>query len=357
MAFKWASDVVYGNRATNTDFNRPMAMSYAPETVANWVGGFGCPSFSVTLGQGSAIKRYSRAKNTTTYDFDIDVTSIMCYQHIEVVDTNVTLSLPSLGVISPDTPPVPDESTARYLINKLSNYTGRIFEFPVNNLLLTLAYGTGDITIPVLDGGVVDQNQLDNFVRFLATVNASSPINTLVGRNNTQNLIDATNRLYKTYMPQAIDKNMRVRDFNIEVATPDSVAAKIDPVTVVAQASISGRLRLKQETAPRIAILVILAIMVLCAIISRVLLKGMDRVLPHNPCSIAGKAALFADGDVSSRKLVPYGAEWRTEAELRRAGVYDGWFFSLGWWESLGVVKYGVDVGWIDRGNAGNLEM
>ncbi|KAI0545388.1 hypothetical protein F4679DRAFT_576222 [Xylaria curta] len=344
------SNMLIGNKAISTDINRPLATSYSPDTVANWVGGFGCPSFAVTLGRGSAVSKVSG--NSTTYDFDIDVTSILCRQRIEVVDTDVTLTLPSLGIIPPDAPPVPDESTARYLINKLSNYTGPIFEFPLNNLLLTLAYGTGNITWSNPDGSAIDDTQVDAFVKFLATTNASSPIESLVGQNNAQNLIDATNRLYKTYMPQAIDRNMRNKDLEAKVATPDSVAGNIEPVQFTRQPDFPGRLRLAQEAAPKLALQVILGLMALCAIISRVLLRGIDKVVPHNPCSIAGRAALFADGEVSTRKLVPYGAEWRTESELSRAGIYEGWLFSLGWWESWGVYKYGVDIGWIDRGKA-----
>ncbi|KAJ2989687.1 hypothetical protein NUW58_g3342 [Xylaria curta] len=340
---------VFGNRAIITDVNRPGATSFTPESVANWVGGYGCPSFAVTLGRGSAVSKASG--NSTTYDFDIDVTSILCSQRMEVVDTDVTLTLPSLGVISHDTPPVPDESTAKYLVNTLRNHTSQIFEFPLNNLLLTLAYGTGEIIIPTSDG---EENQLDPFVQFLATVNVSSPIDSLVGRNNSQNLIDATNRLYKTYMPQAIDRNMRTKNLETEVATPDSANAKVEPIQFTTRPEFPGRLRLKQEAAPKIALQAILGFMVLCAILSRVLLKGIDKLVPHNPCSIAGRAALFADGEVSTRKLVPYGAEWRTESELSSAGVYAGWLFSLGWWESWGVYKYGVDIGWIDRGKAEN---
>ncbi|KAI1418767.1 hypothetical protein F5Y12DRAFT_781287 [Xylaria sp. FL1777] len=344
---------VTGNRAITTDVNRAEATAYAPEVVANWVGGYGCPSFAVTLGRGAAVSKAS-GKNSTTYEFDIDVTSIMCSQRMEVVDTDVTLTLPSLGVISPDMPPIPDESTVKYLINELSDYTGQIFEFPLNNLLLTLAYGTGNVTVPAPDGSAGDKNQLDAFLQFLATVNASLPIDSLIGRENNENLIDATNRLYKTYMPQAIDRNLRTKNLEAEVATPDAVAAKVEPLRITAQPAFPGRLRLKQEAAPKYAIQAILAFMVLCAIISKVLLRGIEKLVPHNPCTIAGRAALFADGEVSTRKLVPYGAEWRTESELRRVGVYEGWLFSLGWWEGCGVYKYGVDLGWIDQGKTGN---
>ena len=63
----------------------------------------------------------------------------MCKQYLETVEANVTLSLPSLGVISSNAPPIPDESTAQYLNNTLKYYTGPVFEFALNELLLTQA--------------------------------------------------------------------------------------------------------------------------------------------------------------------------------------------------------------------------
>jgi hypothetical protein len=288
------------------------------------VGGYGCPSFAVTLGRASATKKITLMKDNSTrtqtdWSFDIDMTSIMCFQHVETVSTNVTLRLPasSLGVISPETAPVTDESTARYLINRLSNYTGRIFEFPLNSLLFSLSYGTGNITtLASADNNsemdVVEKpGTITSFAYFLASVNSSLPISKLVGRASTQNLVDATNRIYKQYMPQAISNNMRSADLaNAEVSTPDSPAAKITPLTFTTQARGAGCLRLKQGSAPKLAIQIILGVMIVCIVMSRVLLRGIEKVVPHNPCSIAGRASLFADGVVSTRRLVPYGAEW-----------------------------------------------
>ncbi|KAI0196940.1 hypothetical protein F4808DRAFT_452627 [Astrocystis sublimbata] len=340
----WGDDILLGNRAIDTDFNHAEATTYSPSTVANWVGGFGCPSLAVTLGRGSASRAFHVTKSSLlTYDFDISVTSILCTQHLSTVSAGVTLSLPSLGVISPSSPPIPDERTAQYLTTKLSNYSGSIFEFPLNNFLLTLDSGTGSVSIPAPSTSSGAQNQLDAFVEVLATANTSLPIDSLIGHNQsqTQNLIDATSRLYKTYMTQAIDRNMR--------------SADLSSTSFTTTPSFPNHLRLKQEKAPKIALQVLLGIMSLCAIVSRVMLRDMEKLVPHNPCSIAGRASLFADGEVSTRKLVPYGAEWQTGTELTKSGVYEGWLFSLGWWESLGVYKYGVDIGWIDRGGKADI--
>lgn len=79
------------------------------------------------------------------------------------------------------------------------------------------------------------------------------------------------------------------------------------------------------------------------------MLKGVEEVVPHNPCTFAGTATLLAEGEVCSRKIIPQGAEWKSNTELRSMGVFEGWMFSLGWWESMGVYKYGVDIGWIQK--------
>ncbi|KAI1319490.1 hypothetical protein F5Y16DRAFT_390811 [Xylariaceae sp. FL0255] len=349
---EWTNISVYGNKAVDTNDNQAEATELTAEGLENYVGGYGCPSFSVTLGRASTVKDFNKKKNTTSYAFDVDATTIVCYQNMEVVDANVTLTLPNLGVISSDMPPVTDESTAQYLVNELPYYTGSIFEIPFNNLLLTLTYGTGNITLKPLDGVETSNDDLDYFTTVMATTNASLPIEWLIGANNTQNLIDATSRLYKIYMPQAISRNFRNTNLDAQVSTPSSSSGTVTTAKMATTVEVPGRLRLKQQAAPKLAMQVLLAAMVVCAAASRMLLRDMGEIVPHNPCSIAGRAAMFADGDVSTRELVPLGAEWQSESELRANGVYGGWLFSLGWWESSGVYKYGVDVGWIDNGDS-----
>ncbi|KAI1080438.1 hypothetical protein F5B20DRAFT_570288 [Whalleya microplaca] len=335
----WSEDAVSGDGAIDTNVNRPLAQSFSADEVENWVGGYGCPSIAVTLGRGTATNvTAKRAALKPSYDFIIDVTTIMCFQHLEVVNTSVTMTLPSIGTIAANNLPVPDESTAQYLQTQLKHSSGRTFEFPLNNLLLTLSSTATNETVPAPDArGSPDLNNLDGFLTVLATANSSLPIASLAGAENAQNLIDATSKLYKTYMVQALNSNMRSRDFDASPAVPGDVR-------------MPARLRLAQQSGPKIALQAMLAVMVACAVAARLLLRGVGTVVPHNPCSFAGTATLLADGEVCGRKLVPPGAEWRSDAELRAMGVFEGWMFSLGWWESGGVYKYGVDIGWIVRG-------
>ncbi|KAI2616318.1 hypothetical protein GGR54DRAFT_649601 [Hypoxylon sp. NC1633] len=344
----WGLDSVWGDGSIDTDFNHPMATSWAPGASANWVGGYGCPSIAVTLGRGTATP--VKGKNKTDYTFDVDMSTIVCSQHLQTVNTSVAMSFPSVGTIIADPPPVPDESTARYLLTQLAHSLGRTFEFPLNAFLLSLASVSGNNTVPGPNGGgSAENNDLDGFVSALATTSPSTPITSLAGSANAQALVDATRKLYGTYMAQALSSNMRSRDLTTLVSTPNSAAAPAEQPSVVGSVTIPGRLRLTQQRAPKVALQAMLAVMIVCLVAGRLLLRGVDQVVPHNPCSFAGTATLLADGEVCTRKIIPPGAEWRSDAELRSTGVFDGWMFSLGWWESLGVYKYGVDIGWIEK--------
>lgn len=290
-------------------------------------------------------------------------------------------------------------------MNEISstNYTGGVYEFPLHNFFLTLAYGTGNITSADTDsepnsnsgeregkgemkaGKVVIEEKAgttDHFTHFLASYNSTLPMDKLVGRENARNLVEATKALYKIYMPQAISRNMRSNNMTLSTSTSttdnpapekkkeEDTIMPPQPPTFTTQASSSSSsdlyqtLRLKQESVPKLTIQILLSIIILCILTARAfLLRGIEKVIPHSPCSIAGRASLFADGEVGTRRLVPVGAEWANERDRdrdrerrrgrREEGVYEGWLFSLGWWESEGVYKYGVDIGWIDRGGCG----
>ncbi|KAI0380596.1 hypothetical protein F5Y04DRAFT_257054 [Hypomontagnella monticulosa] len=349
-ALSWREGYILGNGAVDTDFNHPEATIYDDEYASNWVGGYGCPSFSVTLGRGRALKKENGTKvKTPSFDFDTDIATILCFQHLETVQTSVVMSYPSFE-ISTDNPPLVNESTAQYLITQLAHSSGRTFEFALNTLLLTLTSATANVTVPTPDEDASPGvNSLDAFVTVLATANTSTPIASLAGEVNAANLTAATEKLYKIYMAQAISANFRSTDLNAPVSTPDAPASQAERVPIAGSISIPGRLRLKQQPGPKVALQIMLGFMIVCALAGRLMLSGVDQVVPHNPCTIAGTATLLAEGDVCSRKIIPQGAEWKSNAELRSMNIFEGWMFSLGWWESMGVYKYGIDIGWIQK--------
>ena len=54
------------------------------------------------------------------------------------------------------------------------------------------------------------------------------------------------------------------------------------------------------------------------------LLTDMRRTLPHNPHTIAGSMSLLAGSEMALRAVVPEGAEWMSDEELKKAGVFKG---------------------------------
>jgi hypothetical protein len=81
------------------------------------------------------------------------------------------------------------------------------------------------------------------------------------------------------------------------------------------------------------------------------LLTDMRHTLPQNPHTIAGTMTLLAGSEMCSPNLVPTGAEWMSGGSLKKAGVFEGYMFSLGLWEDraqddrVRKSRFGIDVG------------
>jgi hypothetical protein len=120
-------------------------------------------------------------------------------------------------------------------------------------------------------------------------------------------------------------------------------------------------IRIVQNTAPKIALQVLLGMMALCLALSWVFMRT-DGLLPHNPNSIAGVAAMLAGGalwkcqDEERRGLfIPDGAEWMSDQELEARGLWKKAIFGLGWWPNG---RYGIDAGRrIDKGKGLRLDI
>ena len=75
---------------------------------------------------------------------------------------------------------------------------------------------------------------------------------------------------------------------------------------------------------------------------------GTKKLLPQNPCSIAGKMRLLVHSELCNiRRVIPIGAEWLAEGRRSHSGCFVGWRFSLGWWSGGPVDNrwYGIDIG------------
>ncbi|OHE92149.1 hypothetical protein CORC01_12552 [Colletotrichum orchidophilum] len=326
------SSLVYGDGAINTS---PSAGNGFPTTDFN-LGGMGCPTVAVTIGTARAVPKKEKYRNTTrtSYDVESDLATIVCHQNIEEVETNVTFNAPDM-TLSKTLPPVVDESTKQLLRAPESDTTS--FKFSLNGFFLDLASSARNATIQGPNGTDMQNysSLIDPFTRALVLGRNGRPIEELAGERNSQNLVEASNGLYKTYIAQAIAANMR----NTTTGTGSSRLPTSQGLLVSQNAR-----RLHQNAGPKIALQAMLGVMAMCIVVSRLLID-VNGVLPHDPCSIAGTATMLAGSEMATRRVVPEGAEWRGDGELGRAGVFGGAMrFGIGWWRDGGNMRFGIDV-------------
>ncbi|KAF2625813.1 hypothetical protein BU25DRAFT_111749 [Macroventuria anomochaeta] len=107
------------------------------------------------------------------------------------------------------------------------------------------------------------------------------PAEQLVGEANISRLTSAVSKMYGRYISQVMSRKMRVPLNSIDQAQPLQV-------TLTERKS-----RLAQHSAPEVALQVLLGTMMLCGILSWILMPNV-RILPHDPCSIAGMVCLLA---------------------------------------------------------------
>lgn len=286
----------------------------------------GCPSFAFSLGTASAgTKTKQKNGDGQIWNSHSNISIMYCYQHLEQVLTNVTFSYPGFAINS-TTPPVPIESTAHTLTNTTNN-AQNWFDISTNTLINTLQdVGTS----------VKGRNWINPFIQALVWGKDGIPIDQLYDNGNMSTLTTAANRLYGQYIAQAISANMRT-------AVPQT--GQTFP-TYNATLSYSNQ-RLQQKRGPKIALQVMLAFMVVCAIGAYVI-ADTKRVLPHNPCSIAGTMSLLVESEMcNTRKIIPEGSEWKSNQTLKGEGVFNGWRFRMGWWnEGKGELepRFGIDA-------------
>jgi Protein of unknown function (DUF3433) len=292
----------------------------------------GCPSLAFTFGYfGWNETGYLETSKS-------NITTMMCYQLMQQLDVNVNISLPDLS-ISTSSPPIPDESTIRYLSAGRSGMD--TLEYRIEKHLET------QLSVFDQDQYTSTTDQMaDNTVYpfYQAVLLGKDPVHPslLTGPENQERLINATQAFYRRYMAQVISANMRVRNDG-STSSETFIGTYIDPTNP----------RVFQSNASKLTLQVVLGIMIICATLAYSL-TSMSKTLPHNPCSIAGTASLLAGSEMCSERLsplLPDGAEWMTDKELDEHKVWNGWLFSMGLWDwKFGEQRrFGIDVGAADK--------
>ena len=271
-----------------------------------------CPSKLAVWGMSSASKLE-------------DITMAACYETIEQVSTNVTFQLPAY-TISPSLPPLVIKSTAVNLTP-----LPEVILIDVSDALTTLN-SSGELFDSFFSALVHGGNPLP--VTYLATSSMLPEVTTAIGR------------LYGIVTAQSINIAYRFA-FNSSTDT-----SAVNPAE---RGNFSGTLlnpnpvRLRQNAISTRILEGVLAMIFLCTALAFILLDTR-RVLPKNPCSIAAVASLLAGSEMLGKGIIPDGAEWCDDEELRRRGVFEGYLFSMGWWADKHGERrrFGIDVGRAD---------
>ena len=274
----------------------------------------GCPSLGFIFGH------FTCGDNA-----NVDATALICSQLAEEIQTETHFLLPNLD-LDPSNPPKPDEGTVKPLVNQTGSIPYRIQAAFDSEVAAYNSTSRSQSDSPTM---------LDPFFQALLYGQDSVDPSSLIGTGNTDRLISATRHIYRRYMAQAFNSNMR----------HDLSAA--DRITVDATLIHPDKSRLTQDKPSKIVLQVLLAVIFVCGL-AAYLLVDTKRVLPHSPTSIAGVASLLAGSELIDRNLVPKGSEWMSDTELKSQGVFEGQLYGLGWWEGTEEGKgrrFGIGVG------------
>ncbi|KAG6366752.1 hypothetical protein INS49_000932 [Diaporthe citri] len=292
----------------------------------------GCPSLAFTFGNYS-IKSTDRLE-TTSNASPAWFTTMSCIQLMAEVQTDVTLSIPNFTVISA----VADESTTKYLASGPGGQTAFPWR-PQLHFELEVIIWDGNMTYGGFNSPSVVQMyqnpnyEVDGFFSLLLHPSNKVYPEELLGPDNHGRLLDAIQGLYRRYMAQVANTKMRV-----------PVAANTAPETYTATWINTNRGVLRQDWRSKLALQILLAVMFVCGVASYLLIDT-EEVLPHDPCSIAGLAALLAGSSICKEEE-PLVNSKGSEGGRIHGSSWDSQLFGLGWWRlPEGGERFGIDIG------------
>ncbi|KAI0548373.1 hypothetical protein F4679DRAFT_550914 [Xylaria curta] len=287
----------------------------------------GCPSIGIMFGH--------LTDNQTLPS--TNMTALFCYQEIQEINTNVTVLDKDLKADSPlkfgrnniRSPPVSDESTAKLLTNGTSSIES--FHFRIENNLDRQSWST-------LAGEDIIAFYSSVFTILIYGTNPM-PLESLLGPNNRQRLMDAVNRIYNKYMVLVINSPIFRKPVDTSSGPPRQIVGSV--TTTVS--------RLKVNFTSKLVLQILLGVMTVLGGLG-FFLTDVRGTLPRDPYSIASSMALFAGSEFCSRARLTPRAEWMSTRELTE--LLGDQRFGLGWWKAQGQEadasqseRFGIDFG------------
>lgn len=271
---------------------------------------------------------------------DAQITTLACTQLIQEV--SVALNLRADLTLDMSRPPSPDESTAHLANDGLgddaSNVQEYLVSFPIGSFFQPI---TDDTAVVAALNSSAAAGNLDGFFQAVALEAGFFDIRSLVGEGNVQALINATSKMYGRYMAQVQSRTMRTS----QNVSPGSQSQKL-PAT-----STYTRTVLYQSRSVKLVLQIILGVMALCDCAAWLAMRGAQKLLPHDPGSVAGVAALVAGSDLwpGGERAAPVSGppEWMSDEDVQTSDRWNQTRFVLREWPD-GRYGVGVDTGLIE---------
>ncbi|KIV81827.1 hypothetical protein PV11_03979 [Exophiala sideris] len=260
------------------------------------------------------------------------ITTLMCYQYIDQLQTNVTFTWPDLAIPGQSAPSV-NESSAKRLSSGPAGQTEFQFRLQLHMDDEFSSFNQSAANTTMTDGS---DPPLDNF--FQGMLFGRTPLDPSLlasnGSSDVSQVFGSIRGLYRRYMAQAISGNMRVPVVSKSSADTSNVTgtlfnAQLQP-------------RIVQNNTAKIILQILLGLIFVLAALA-IYLTRLHEILPFNPCCIAGIAALFA----RSRMCNLDDSLGKDIMENDRRGLSNGrWSFRLGWWDVDGETEGGPQQNW-----------
>ncbi|KAI9927421.1 hypothetical protein MW887_003034 [Aspergillus wentii] len=281
----------YSGTTMTVKSNNPNATQTVFGQFTDYIASFnGCPQIAALYG------------TLTPHNSTSGVHGFACKPYLNQVEARTTLAYPGLQIQSLDV----DESTMK---------PSKDFAFP------TIITSMPNIT------NSAGNKAFDSFFSIITSIQGALNTSDIVNPDAMPSVINATQHLYRVLMAQYL---------NAEARTASSTSIPYngtiwDPTPV----------RLVQSVVSTRILDGCLAAMTICSLIA-VFGTRTRKILPINPCSIAGATTLLAGSDMSKSDVFPPGSEWCSDKEMTKQGLLSGLIFGLGWWDRQ---RYGIDIG------------
>ncbi|KAL5360844.1 hypothetical protein BJX96DRAFT_184846 [Aspergillus floccosus] len=244
---------------------------------------------------------------------------ISCNARIEEVDVDVRLQVPSFTFDPGFEPRVIEGSVREDIRTNRSSFPG--FDTMQMREFLFAPETYPDGQFPETNNQLID---VDVLMRAAIYGVDGVPAEDLLDANR---LITRVNEVWGIIMAQLYNSGGR-QAFDQPFNHSWSVLPLDDTVPTYSAVFYDGRKYLVQSEVSTRILDGLLAAMVICGVVSIALVQTKE-VLPKNPCSIGAVA-----------NVIPKGAEWCGDEELKRRGAFEGRKFTMGWWTDRKIDGY-----------------